>query len=54
MSWDRKAERLEKFNKRKKAKNKSRTKGHRQSELKEKDDVDDIKNWEDELFRDRN
>tara|TARA_S200002703_G_scaffold60710_1_gene52599 strand:- start:215 stop:379 length:165 start_codon:yes stop_codon:yes gene_type:complete len=53
MSWDRKAERTEKFNKRKKSKNKARTKGYRQSQLKEKDDVDDIKNWQYELFGDR-
>jgi hypothetical protein len=53
MSWDRKAERVEKFNKRKKSKNKARTRGYRQSQLREKDDVDDIKNWEDELFRHR-
>ncbi len=53
MSWDRKAERTEKFNKRKKSKNKARTKGYRQSQLKEKDDIDDIKNWQYELFGDR-
>jgi len=53
MSWDRKAERTEKFNKRKKSKNKARTKGYRQSQLKEKDDVDDIKNCQYELFGDR-
>ena len=53
MSWDRKAERTERFNKRKQSKNKARTKGYRQSQLREKEDIDDIKNWEVELFRDR-
>tara|TARA_R100001510_G_C7630630_1_gene189544 strand:+ start:743 stop:907 length:165 start_codon:yes stop_codon:yes gene_type:complete len=54
MSWDRKAERTERFNKRKKSKNKARTKGYRQSQLREKEDSNDIENWEDELFRNRN
>jgi hypothetical protein len=53
MSWDRKAERTERFNKRKQSKNKARTKGYRQAQLKEKDDVDDIKNWENGLPRHR-
>ena len=43
----------DKKTKRKKSKNKARTRGYRQSQLREKDDVDDIKNWQDELFRDR-
>ena len=53
MSWDRKAERTERFNKRKQSKNKARNKGYRQTQLREKEDIDDIKNWEDELLRDR-
>ena len=53
MSWDRKAERTERFNKRKQSKNKARTKGYRQTQLRAKEDIDDIKNWEDELLRDR-
>ena len=52
MSWDRKAERTERFNKRKQSKNKARTKGYRQTQLREKEAIDDIKNWEDELVRD--
>ena len=54
MSWDRKAERLEKFNKRKQSKNKARTKGYRKDQIKEKENINDIKNWQDELFGDRN
>ena len=50
--WDRKAERSERFQKKKKSKNKARTKGYRQAQLKEKDDLDDIKNWKAGLFRD--
>jgi len=51
-SWDRKAERVERFKKKKKSKSKSRTKGYRQAQLKEKDDLDDIKDWHTGLFRD--
>ena len=54
-SWDRKAERTEKFHKRNKVKNKkqnkARTKGYRQAQLTEKDDLDDIKDWHTGLFR---
>jgi hypothetical protein len=56
-SWDRKTERSEMFHKRNKAKdkkqNRARTKGYRQSQLREKDDINDIKDWEAGLFRDR-
>ena len=55
-SWDRKAERTEMFHKRNKVKNKkqnkARTKGYRQAQLTEKDDLDDIKDWHTGLFRD--
>ena len=50
--YDRKAERIEKFNRKKKSKNKARTRNYRQSQLKEKDDLDDIKDWQAGLFRD--
>jgi len=53
-SWDRKAERAERFQKKKKSKSKARTKGYRQAQLKEKDDLDDIKDWQAELSGDRN
>ena len=56
MSWDRKIERSEMFHKRNKAKdkkqNKARTKGYRQKQLREKDDINDIKDWEAGLSRD--
>ena len=56
-SWDRKTERSEMFHKRNKAKdkkqNKARTKEYRQTQLREKDDINDIKNWEAGLSRDR-
>jgi len=49
-NWDRKTERSEMFHKRNKVKNKkqnrARTKGYRQSQLREKDDINDIKDWE--------
>jgi hypothetical protein len=55
-NWDRKTERSEMFHKRNKAKdkkqNKARTKGYRQSQLREKDDINDIKDWEARLSRD--
>ena len=55
-SYDRKAERIEMFHKKNKAKdkkqNKARTRSYRQSQLKEKDDLDDIKDWKAGLFRD--
>lgn len=54
--YDRKAERIEMFHKRNKVKNKkqnkARTKGYRQAQLTEKDDLDDIKDWHTGLFRD--
>jgi len=53
MSWDRKEERRERFNKRKQSKNKARTKGYRKDQLREKEDINDIENWEDELSRHR-
>ena len=53
MSWDRKEERRERFQKRKQSKNKARTRGYRQSQLREKEDIDDIKNWQDGLSRNR-
>jgi len=44
------------FHKRNKVKNKkqnkARTKGYRQSQLREKDDINDIKDWEARLSRD--
>jgi hypothetical protein len=56
MSWDRKTERSEMFHKRNKVKNKkqnkARTKGYRQSQLREQDDINDIKDWEARLSRD--
>ena len=55
-NWDRKAERSEMFHKRNKVhykkQNKARTKGYRQSQLREKDDINDIKDWEAGLSRD--
>ncbi len=55
-NWDRKTERSEMFHKRNKVKNKkqnkARTKGYRQSQLREKDDINDIKDWEARLSRD--
>jgi hypothetical protein len=46
------------FHKRNKAKhkkqNKARTRGYRQEQLTEKDDLDDIKDWHTGLFRDSN
>jgi len=56
-SWDRKTERSERFHKRNKAnykkQNRARTKEYRQSQLREKDDINDIKDWEAGLFRNR-
>ena len=55
-NWDRKTERSEMFHKRNKVKNKkqnkARTKGYRQSQLREQDDINDIKDWEARLSRD--
>lgn len=51
-SWDRKEERRERFNKRKQSKNKARTKGYRKDQLREKEDIYDIENWDPRLFRD--
>ncbi len=55
--YDRKAERIEMFHKRNKAKdkkqNKARTKGYRQAQLTEKDDLNDIKDWNAGLFGDK-
>ena len=53
MSWDRKVERRERFNKRKQSKNKARTKGYRKDQLREKEDINDIQTWQEELSRDR-
>ena len=56
-NWDRKTERSEMFHKRNKAnykkQNRARTKGYRQSQLREKDDINDIKDWETGLSGDR-
>ena len=56
MSWDRKAERSEMFHKRNKAKNKqqnkARTRSYRQEQLTEKDDLNDIEDWNAGLLRD--
>ena len=52
MTWDRKQERSNAFNKKKQAKNKARTKNYRKSQLREKEDFDDIKNWKGRLSRD--
>jgi len=49
MSWDRKVERTQKFQKKKASKNKARTKNYRQSQLREEDGLDDIKNWKGRL-----
>jgi len=55
-NWDRKTERSKMFHKRNKAnykkQNKARTKGYRQSQLREQDDINDIKDWEARLSRD--
>ena len=55
-SYDRKAERIERFHNKNKAKdkkqNKARTRSYRQSQLTEKDYLDDIKDWQAGLFRD--
>ena len=51
-SYDRKAERIAKFNKKKKSRNKARTKGYRKEQLQEKDDINDLKDWQAGLFRD--
>ena len=51
-SYDRKAERTAKFHKRKQSKNKARTKGYRKEQLQEKDDINDLKDWQTRLFRD--
>ena len=57
MSWDRKTERSEMFKKKNKAnykkQNRERTKGYRQSQLREKDDINDIKDWKAGLSGDR-
>ncbi len=53
MTWDRKAERSRKFNKRKASKNRAKTKTYRKSQLREREDLDDIKEWERELSRNR-
>ena len=50
-SYDRKAERTAKFNKKKRSKNKARSKGYRKEQLSEKDDEYDIKKWQAGLFR---
>ena len=50
--YDRKAERVARFNKKKQSKNKARTKGYRKDQLTEKDDEYDLKNWKTELSRD--
>ena len=52
MIWDRKQERSKAFNRKKQAKNKARTKNYRKSQLREKEDFNDIKNWQDGLSRD--
>ncbi len=51
-SYDRKAERVARFNKKKQSKNRARTKGYRKEQLREKDDEHDIKNWQAGLFGD--
>ena len=51
-SYDRKAERIAKFNKKKNSRNKARTKGYRKEQLQEKDDINDLKDWQAGLFRD--
>ena len=51
-SYDRIAERIAKFNKKKKSRNKARTKGYRKEQLQEKDDINDLKDWQAGLFRD--
>lgn len=52
MTWDRKAERTKKFNKRKDSKNKTKTKNYRKSQLREEEGLDDIKNWNSGLLGD--
>lgn len=51
-TYDRKAERTARFNKKKQSKNKARTKNYRKQQLSEQDDEYDIKNWKAGLFRD--
>ena len=52
MIWDRKQERSKAFNRKKQAKNRARTKNYRKTQLREKEDLNDIKNWEGRLSRD--
>ena len=52
MTWDRKAERTKKINKRKDSKNKAKTKNYRKSQLREEEGLDDIKNWNSGLLGD--
>jgi len=57
MVWDRKTERSERFHKRNKAidkkQNQIRTKGYKQTQLRDKDDSSDIKDWQAGLSGDR-
>ena len=52
MIWDRKQERSKAFNRKKQAKNRARTKSYRKTQLREKEDLNDIKNWEGRLSGD--
>ena len=52
MIWDRTLERSKAFNRKKQAKNRARTKNYRKTQLREKEDLNDIKNWEGRLSGD--
>ena len=52
MIWDRKQERSKAFNRKKQAKNRARTKNYRKTQLREKEDLNVIKNWEGRLSGD--
>ena len=52
MIWDRKQERSKAFNRKKQAKKKARTNNYRKTQLREKEDLNDIKNWEGRLSGD--
>ena len=51
MSWDRKAERSQSFQKKKASKNKTRSKDYKKSRVKERENLDDLEEWNNRLFR---
>ncbi len=46
MPWDRKAERSQRFNKKKAAKHKEQTKDYNKSKVKERGSQDDLEEWD--------